>query len=138
MLVFNCSQALIRINNKRMIFEARSPIEKPRMPRSGQGQQNSVLMQFTWNRSIYNSISILLTMINWPPLLISIIGACCWYEKRIILIEFCADLFICDSRKYWTFCEGYSIKKIVGRFMYKMRICTKYYLFRKNIMKNNI
>ena len=34
------------------------------------------------------------------------------------------------------YCEENSIEnEIVGRFIYKMRICTKYHLFHKSIMK---
>ena len=55
---------------------------------------------------------------------------------RIVLIDFCADLFICDIRKYETFFEGNLIEnKSVGRIMYAMSICTKYHIFRKNIIK---
>ena len=39
-------------------------------------------------------------------------------------MEFCANLFICDSRKYKKFCEGNLINnKIVGKFMYKIITC---------------
>ena len=45
------------------------------------------------------------------PLSILRFGACCWYERRILLMEFCYDLFICNGRKYETFCEGTFIEK---------------------------
>ena len=72
MLIFNCSQALNRVNNKRERFGVRSPIEVRSTPRSGLGKSLtwtgyiSVLTQFTWSRWIYKYIKISLITIGWP------------------------------------------------------------------------
>ena len=51
-------------------------------------------------------------------------------------MEFCSISFIHDSRMYQNFYEVKSIdKKCVGRFMYKISICTKYNIFLINIIK---
>ena len=51
-------------------------------------------------------------------------------------MEFCAGLFVCDSGKYYTFCEANFIhNKFVGLFMYKIGFCTKYHIFHKNMME---
>ena len=51
-------------------------------------------------------------------------------------MEFCSNSFIYDSRMYQTFYEVNSIdNKCVGRFMYKISICTKYNIFLINIIK---
>ena len=141
MLIFNRSRACNRLNNTRAIFKIRSSIEVLTTPHSGLGkililtEYSSGLIQFTLNRSIYNSIPIFLTTINWPPLSISIFGACWWYENRITWFKFCADWCICESRKYF-FCEVNSIEnKIIWRFVYKRSLCNKYHIFSKNKIK---
>ena len=54
----------------------------------------------------------------------------------MILMQFCADIFICDSMKNCTFHEGNSIgNKSIIILVYKMIISTKYHLFCKNMMK---
>ena len=42
MVILNILQALNRVNNKRAIFEVRSPIKVPVKPRSGLGQSSTL------------------------------------------------------------------------------------------------
>ena len=117
MLIFNRSRACNRLNNTRAIFKIRSSIEVLTTPHSGLGkililtEYSSGLIQFTLNQSIYNSIPIFLTTINWPPLSISIFGACWWYENRITWMKFCA---------YWWFVIVKSIKLFFNEIRLRM------------------
>ena len=106
-LIFNSSRASNRVNHKRGIFKVSSSILVPRSPHSGLGKiitltkYSSVLMWFTWNWSIYNSIPVLLAMIRWPqlslgpPVLAGVI-------KANLFELFCAALIICESKKGLT------------------------------------
>ena len=102
MLVFNRSQARIRVNNKKALFEVRSSIKVMRTSHSGLGcaltltGYSNGLAQFAWNHLYYNIITIFLTAIGCLPLFLgySVLAAdmkrelfgCCFVVIELFVI----------------------------------------------------
>ena len=96
-------QELNMINNKRALFEVRSPIKVPSTPRPGIGQSLILTGSSSGLHSLpeagqFKTVLISCSLQLSDHVIACLSGAHCRYEAIIVLVESFADWFICDSK----------------------------------------